>query len=194
MLNNNFQFKREIIHSVLFNNLNFNIKKVNIDLKSLIEFFKILNKKKGKDVFFSNLQIFDIFEQSGAIKSDYSVYDPTQKITLYVNNHFLLDPLSFVEKYSKEILLKEDLKEIKIIRCSECHTILPMVFVLDKSFNSFIIKPFAQKLKEEYLFVITRLFKHKYFKNRGKIETVSDLYESLKELYEQLVNSLITIG
>lgn len=158
-----------------------------IDLKSLLEFLKILNKKRGKGAFFSKLQIFDIFEQSGAIKSKYTSFDQNYKIMLYLNTKFMIEPRPFIEKFAKELKLTEEIKEINIVRCQECHSILPHHFVLEKDINEFIIKPFKQKVKEKYLSVFSRTVKHPNFKNKSDIRSVKDLYERFRELFDDLV-------
>ena len=158
-------------------------------MKSLIEFLKILNKKKGKGAFFSELQILNIFEQSGALKSKYSTFDPNYKIMIYINTKFMIEPFSFIEKYMKELKIDEEIGEITTIRCISCHSILPHFFVLEKDRTDFIIKPFKQKVKEKYLGVFSNVVKSPNFKDKYGIETIKDLYERLRILFEELVRN-----
>jgi hypothetical protein len=162
---------------------------VYVDLKSLLEFLKILNKKRGKGAFFSELEIFDIFEQSGAIKSAYSNYDPNFKVMFYINTKFMIEPEAFLEKYSKELKFNENERDVRIVRCQECHSILPNNLILEKNINNYIIKPFQQKVKEHYLSVFSNTIKHQNFVDKSGIETIKDLYDKLKGLYEELVRT-----
>lgn len=156
-------------------------------MKHLIEFLKIINKKKGKAGIFSNLNILDIFEQSGALKSIYSNFDPNYKITLYINTKFMIENLTFIEKYSKDLKLEDEIVDVFFIRCSNCHTVLPHFFVNEKDRNDFLIKPFKQKVKEKYLSVFSNVVKHPNFVNKAGITSMNEFYERLKTLLEELV-------
>lgn len=173
--------------------MEFKIKKVYIDLKSLLEFLKILYKKKGKGAFFSELKIFDIFETSGAVKSQYMNFDPNYKILFYVNNKYMIEPMPFLDKFAKEIKLNENLQELNIIRCKDCGIVAPEPLILEKGKNTFIFKPFQEKVKDQYLLVFSQIVKHSYFVNKSAIITIKDLYDNLKEMQENLVKIKIFI-
>jgi hypothetical protein len=168
------------------NNLDSKIKRLYVDLKTLIDFLKILNKKRGKG-FFANLKILDLFETSGAIKPIYANFDPNYKILMYINTKFMTEGIPFIEKYAKELRLEDDVLEVNFIRCKNCHSILPHFFVNQKDRTEFLIKPFKDKVKEKYLSVFSKVVKHPNFVNKSGIGSMKELYDRLKELIELLV-------
>lgn len=184
----NFEFKIEIISSILYGNLDINVKKFQIDLGNLVRFLKVFNKKKNKlSIFFTNLNVLDMYENNGSLKSNYATFNPNQKIIFYVDIKYLLDPKKFVLKYSKALkLTAKDLKEFKIGKCKKCYVLMPQQFIQNEKYDEYIIKNFEQKVKNKSLLYVGEIFNHQTFEKEG-LETLNQLYEALKNLFDILV-------
>ena len=132
------------------------------------------------------MNVLNMFETSGQIKSNYSTNDLNQKITFYVNVKYLIDPKSFVIKHSKSIkVVEKDLKDVRIGKCKKCYVIIPQPFINEEQFNENVIKTFEQKVKKRYLLYVSDMLNHQYFE-KDNLETIDQLYEALKSLYDKL--------
>ncbi len=184
----NFEFKIEIISSILYTNLDVRTKKFKIDLANLFRFLKLCNKKRNKiSAFYTQINVLDVFESSGALKSNYASFDPNQNITFFIDTKFILDPKKYVLKYSKALkLTAKELKEFKIGRCKKCYVTLPQQFTSPEKFDEYVIKTFEQKVKNKYLLLVDDIFNHQSFEKEN-METLNQLNEALKTLFDLLV-------
>ena len=183
-----YDFKTELISSIIYNNLDFKVKKFQIDLGCLIDFLKICNKKRNKIFnFFTQMNVLNMFETSGQIKSNYTNNDLSQKITFYVNVKYLVDPKSFVTKHLKSIKVTEkDLKEIKIGKCSKCFVMMPQPFISEDYYDENIIKSFEHKVVNRAFFYLSDILNYHTFE-KDNLSTITQLYEALKNLLNKLV-------
>ncbi len=184
----NFEFKIEIISSVLYTNLDTKTKKFKIDLTNLFRFLKLCNKKRNKiSAFYTQINVLDMFESSGALKSNYATFDPNQNITFFIDTKYILDPKKYVMKYSKALkLTAKELKEFKVGRCRKCYVMMPQQFTMVERFDENVIKTFEQKVKNKYLLYVDDIFNHQSFE-KDNMETLNHLYESMKKLFDLLV-------
>jgi hypothetical protein len=201
MLKTRFEFKKEILTTLIFNNSTHATKKIKIEsyvvnnllinLRRAISLkmqsnsgsinllnnmdYKILNIDNDKE------ESEDLNDSEKSKGKGMSEKDNIKKITLFINTKFLQNYPGFI----KRLIVKENSSsfmsdENELFRCSFCSSILPKIFIkmTDESKNS-IIKSFYQKAQKCWEY--TMVFRHpKFLKNI--------VYDDIGKIMDQLTN------
>lgn len=198
MLKQRYEFKKEVLTSMIFNNSNLNIKKVIIEVEVVENLLKNLRKAialksaKGGGSQILNTKYFNVFTEENELaekarenQNKSSDIKSQKKITLYIDTKFLRNYKGFITK----ITLSEDsnfnYKDKQLIRCDVCAAIVPKCFVNVKGDieKYSLIKKFLYKGKKLWNF--TNVLKHKKFPKNVAYDSINKIKESLEQFRDE---------
>jgi hypothetical protein len=200
MLKTRFEFKKEILTTLIFNNSSISTKKIKIEsniiqnlLINLRRAIKIkIDSNSGSINLLNNTDYRILDNVVDKVEGDdlnsekpqskrKAEKDTIKKITLFINTKYLQNYKGFI----KRLIVKENSSsflsdENELFRCNFCSSILPKMFIkmTDESKNT-IIKAFNQKAQKCWEY--TMVFRHPKF-----LKSIQ--YDDIEKLMEQLTN------
>jgi alpha-tubulin suppressor-like RCC1 family protein len=193
VINSKYDIKKEILTSIIYSHTTPIIKKMRINLGSLINFLRVIFKcldarQITGNPLFKDYEVFKIFDPSQqTLKSSIS-YDSTFKLCIYIDVRFLLDHKSYPTRFKVETGASNEKsdEETKLNRCTMCHLIMPSNFInrVDKK-ELVYFENFKEKIKSNYLTHICNVVRDNAFPRDLPILSLKDFAKAVKDVQDK---------
>jgi len=149
----------------------------------MIPFFVFLSDKKKK---FEGDKKYQVFEDINELQKE-KLDTFTQKLKLNLDTKYIIHTGEYAKRFALEIKYKKQLEEQKLLRCLSCGFILPHPFIIPEKKSVYLVKPFVEKVENEFDTYTSKFIFHKDF-SHNEIKTTEDLYTSFQTLAKAYVS------